>query len=251
MTAAEAGDPTPAAPDVPEMIWLREEPSASRSAHTRTEIAQAGLAVADSEGFEAVSMRRVAQELGAGTMTLYNYVRNKDELVTLMANAVMGEVLMPPEELANGSWRDNLRQLAIRTRETFRRHRWALDRLDPGQPVPNELRAFEQSLHACASLEISPERKFEVIALIEDYVVGFAVRETREIAEQERGWRPEVLRFLQQELEAGDLIEFRAFIGDDVEAGFDRAGELFLDDRRFERGLDRILNGIEADLLGG
>ncbi|HVO54000.1 MAG TPA: TetR/AcrR family transcriptional regulator [Solirubrobacterales bacterium] len=245
---ADAPEPPDTAKEAPEMIWLRDEPSASRSAHTRAEIAAAAMQIADAEGFDAVSMRRVAQELGAGTMTLYNYVRNKDELVTLMANAVVGELLVATEDLTAAGWRENLRRLAVRTRETFRRHRWALDRLDPGHPVPNGLLVFEQRLRACASLEISADDKFELIALLEDYVFGFSVREAREIAEQERGWTPEVLKFLKIQLENEELVEFRNLLGEDVEAGFDYAGRLFLDDRRFERGLDRLLDGIEVDL---
>src|SRR5215207_5547112 len=71
-----------AADDMP--IWARPEPGERRPAHTREKIAETAIAIADAEGFEAVSMRRIAAELGAGTMTLYHYVRTKDELVALM-----------------------------------------------------------------------------------------------------------------------------------------------------------------------
>src|SRR6185503_3079768 len=197
---------------------------------------------------EAVSMRHVAQRLGAGTMTLYNYVRSKDELVTLMADAVMAEALVPEGHLAEGGWREGLRQIALHKRETFRRHRWALDRLEHSQPVPNGLRTFEQSLRACSRLDIPPAEKSELIFLVDDYVFGFALREAREIEDRRRGWSPEILRFLQAQLESGDLPEFRNFIGDDVKAGFDWAGDLFLGEGRFERGLERLLDGIEADI---
>ena len=53
------------------------------------------MRIADAEGFDAVSMRRIAAELDAGTMTLYHYVRTKDELLTLVIDAVMGEVVVP------------------------------------------------------------------------------------------------------------------------------------------------------------
>lgn len=235
----------------PELIWLRQEPSTARSAHTRGEIAEAALAIADAEGFEAVSMRRVAQRLGAGTMTLYNYIRAKDELVTLMTDAVMAEALVPEGRLAEGDWRGGLRQIALHTRETFRRHRWALDRLDHSQPVPNGLRSFEQSLRACSRLDIPSAEKFELISLVDDYVFGFALREAREIEDQRHGWNPEVLRFLHGQLESGELTEFRHFIGEDIEAGFDWAGRLLLGEGRFERGLERLLDGIEADIAKG
>jgi AcrR family transcriptional regulator len=235
-------------PEPEKMIWLREEPSARRPSHTRREIAEAGMRIADSEGFEAVSMRRVAQELGAGTMTLYHYVRNKAELIVLMVNAVVGETLIPPEELVEGNWREQMRQIALRRRETFRRHRWALDRLDYGQPVPNGLFSFEQSLRACSKLDISPEEKFELVSLVDDYIFGYALHEAREIIEQQRGWSPEVVEFYKRQLNTEKHPEFRRFLGDDIEAGFVWAGRLFLDEGRFERGLDRLLEGIEAGL---
>src|SRR6476620_10056298 len=65
---AEAGD---------QPIWARPEPGERRPAYTRERIAETAIAIADAEGFDAVSMRRIASELGAGTMTLYYYVRTK------------------------------------------------------------------------------------------------------------------------------------------------------------------------------
>ena len=248
MSATAGEDSESAEAEAPALIWLRDEPSAPRSAHTRAEIAEVALEIADAEGFDAVSMRRVAQRLGAGTMTLYNYVRNKNELVTLMANAVVGEALVPEGELAVEDWRQGLRQIAVRTHGVLRRHRWALDRLDNGQPVPNGLLSFQQSLRACSSLAIPTDDKFEVIALLDDYVFGHALREAREIVEQERGWTPEVLQFVRRQLETEELSEIRRLLGEDIEAGFDHFGELLLDDARFERDLDRLLDGIEADL---
>jgi AcrR family transcriptional regulator len=230
------------------MIWLREEPGTRRPAHTRAKITAAALAIADAEGFEAVSMRRVAEQLGAGTMTLYHYVRSKDELVNLMVDAVAGEALVPEDELAS-DWREAMRQIALRVREAYRRHRWALDRLDDGRPTPNGLRGFEQALAALANLEISAEAKFELITLVEDYVYGFALREAREIAEQEQGWPAEVLEFLERQLDRDEFPQVWSFLGDDIESGFDRFGELFLGEGRFERGLERLLDGIEAGLV--
>ena len=63
------------------------------------------MRIADAEGFDAVSMRRIATELDAGTMTLYHYVRTKDELLTLVIDAVMGEVVIPDDEPMPDDWR--------------------------------------------------------------------------------------------------------------------------------------------------
>ncbi len=240
-----------ASADDAKMIWLREEPSARSPAHSRQAIAAAALELADEEGFEAVSMRRLAQKLGAGTMTLYHYIRNKEELVTLMADAVVAETLVPDDELAVDDWREAMRQIATRTRDAFRRHRWALDRLDYAHPGPNGMRSFEQSLRACSGLDIPVEERFELVTFVNDFVYGFALREAQEIEEQERGWEPEVLEFLQLQLDSEEFPEFRQLLGDDIGAGFERAGELFLGEGRFERGLERLLDGIQAGLEGG
>ena len=80
-------------------IWVRPEPGTRRARFSREQIAAAALAIADAEGFEAVSMRRIAAQLGAGTMSLYRYISTKDDLVTLMDDALMGESLVPEGEL--------------------------------------------------------------------------------------------------------------------------------------------------------
>ncbi len=229
------------------MIWTRPEPSSRHPAHSRDQIAAAALRIADAEGFDAVSMRRVAQELGAGTMTLYHYVRSKDELITLMVDAVMGELLVPEAELTEG-WRTALTQIALHTREGFRRHRWTLDRLGDGRPGPNGIRHFEQSLQAVAGLEISRNEKFELIALIDDYAFGFALREAQEMAEHERGWPQEVSDFLQRELDSGRYPLVSEYLGPDVEAANELVNELIRSEGRFDRGLARLLDGVEIEL---
>lgn len=232
------------------LVWLRDEPNSRRPSHTRAEIAAAAVEIADGEGFDAVSMRRVAEKLGAGTMTLYHYVANKDELITLMVDEVMGELLVPEAELT-GDWRAALTQIATRSRNAFLAHRWTIDRLGDGRPGPNGLRHFEQSLQAVSSLDISPELTFELIAQVDDYVFGYALREAQEREEHERGWPPEVLDFFQREIDTGEYPLIRDFLGADADAGVERVVELLAIAGRFERGLERLLDGIEADLASG
>ena len=81
-------------------LWTRAEPPAAGPASRRDDIAEAAVRIADTEGFDALSMRRLAAELDAGTMTLYHYVRTKDELLTLVTDAVMGEVVVPRRRAA-------------------------------------------------------------------------------------------------------------------------------------------------------
>lgn len=230
----------------PELIWLREEPCSRNPGHSWARIAAAAIAIADRDGFEAVSMRRVAQELGAGTMTLYHYVANKDDLVSLMTDAVMGEVLVPEDELPR-RWRPAIARIATETRQSLRRHRWMLDLLGDHRPGPNGLRHFEQSLQAMSSLDIPRKEKFEAIVLIDEYVFGFAIREAQE-GYNRRPWEREKREFFSRELDRGDFPQIRAFFEDDVDAARQLVTEVFLDEQRFERGLNRLLDGIEAAL---
>jgi AcrR family transcriptional regulator len=234
-----------------QLIWFRQEPTSRRPAHTRADIARAALEIADSQGFDAVSMRRVAERLGAGTMTLYHYVRNKDELIALMSDAVMAEVVVPEGELSD-DWRAALTQIANRSHETFRAHHWVFQKMgEDGIPGPNGMRHFEQSLQAVAGLDLDREQTFEVIGQVDDYVFGYSLREVQEAAEQEHGWSPAVVDFLKRELATGDYPLIGEFFGDDFEASFDQAMEMMADEARFDRGLKRLLDGIEAEFAPG
>lgn len=229
----------------PRLIWLREEPCSRNPGHSRAQIAAAAVEIADTEGFEAVSMRRVAQQLGAGTMTLYHYVANKDELVTLMMDAVMGEILVPPEQLPS-KWRPAIARIAISTLEALRRHRWTLDLLDEPRPGPNKLRHLEQSLQAMAGVDVGPRARLEAIVLIDEYVFGFTIREAQETDEHESGWPPGLREFTQRELDSGEFPLARELLGEDLDTGIALVREVFREEGRFERGLERLLDGIEA-----
>jgi AcrR family transcriptional regulator len=229
------------------LIWFRQEPASRRPAHTRADIARAALEIADSEGFDAVSMRKVAQRLGAGTMTLYHYVRNKNELLALMSDAVMAEVVVPEGELSD-DWREAMTQIANRSHDAFSAHHWVFQKIsDDGVPGPNGMRHFEQSLQAVAPLGLDREQTFEVIGQIDDYVFGYSLRELQEREEQEHGWSPEVVDFFRRELATGGYPLISEFFGEDFEATFAEAMEFMADESRFDRGLARLLDGIEAE----
>src|SRR5262245_13071847 len=148
------------------LIWTRPEPGTRRPKFTRDQIASTALAIADAEGFDAVSMRRVASELNAGTMTLYYYVRTKDELVALMDNALMAEVLIPEDELPS-HWYDALSAIALRTWDILIRHPWALHSLQNAPVGPNNMRHFEQSLTALAGTDLDASDKFLLINMVD------------------------------------------------------------------------------------
>jgi AcrR family transcriptional regulator len=244
---AEVADAAAAGDEAASLIWFRQEPASRRPAHTRADIARAALEIADTEGFEAVSMRKVAQRLGAGTMTLYHYVRNKNELIALMSDAVMAEVVVPEGELSE-DWRTALTQIANRSHDAFRAHHWVFQKMgDDGVPGPNGMRHFEQSLQAVAELGLGRDQTFEVIGQIDDYVFGYSLREVQEAEEQEHGWTPTTTDFFKRELATGAYPLIAEFFGDDFEATFEEAMAFMADGRRFDRGLTRLLDGIEAE----
>jgi AcrR family transcriptional regulator len=232
---------------VAQLIWFRDEPASRKPAHTRADIARAALEIADSQGFDAVSMRRVAERLGAGTMTLYHYVRNKDELIALMSDAVMGEVVVPEGELST-DWREALTQIANRSHDAFKAHHWVFQKVsDDGAIGPNGLRHFEQSLRAVADLGLTRQETFEVVGQVDDYVFGYALRELQEQEEHERGFSPQVLDFFKRELATGEYPMIADFFGDDIDASYAVIVEFMSEEDRFARGLKRLLDGIEAE----
>jgi AcrR family transcriptional regulator len=232
----EAGEP----------VWTRTSPRSRQPRYTRQQIAAVALAIADAEGIEAVSMRRVARTLGAGTMTLYHYLPTKRDLLTLMDDAVMSELLIPDAELAPG-WREALAQIARRSRAAFRRHPWMIStQLDGDARVgPNGMRHVEQSLAAVAGTPLSNEEKMELISLVDDYTFGFTLRtDTGEEFTDE--WIQAVSGYLAEQLLTGDFPHVREFVGnDDPETVIRRISTAATADERFERGLTRMLDGVE------
>jgi AcrR family transcriptional regulator len=240
--AAEAAGPA-------EPIWARPEPGVRRAGYTREQIARTALAIADGEGFEAVSMRRVASELGAGTMTLYHYVRNKDELMELVYDAMMAEVIVPDDELPS-RWRDALAEIARRTRAVWERHAWARDQ-PPGVTIgPNGMRHFEQSMQAVAGTDLGWLDKVEIINMVDDYVLGYVLGQgevglTPEEAKAK--WVEPMSRYIDLQLAEGGFPNVRQMV--DELGGTRAAIETFVDTigdpQHFERGLGRLLDGIE------
>jgi AcrR family transcriptional regulator len=148
--------------------------SNKKSRLSRETIALAALAIADSEGFSAVSMRRVAQELNVGTMSLYYYVKTKDDLIAAMDDALMSEALLPsiPE-----GWQQALIEIATHTHALLLRHPWALSAMLTAPPGLNAMRHMEQCLQALAKTKMTSQQKLTLLAMVDDFVFGHALRE--------------------------------------------------------------------------
>lgn len=141
-------------------------------------IVETALRIADEDGLEAVSMRRIAADLRVGTMSLYHHVGDKDELVELMADAISAELLVPGEIL--GDWRAALRAIAQRTRDTFVRHRWLIDTAGRRPLVTqNQLRHIEQSIAIVADLDVDRDTAIGMVMAVDDYTIGYVFRRSR------------------------------------------------------------------------
>src|SRR5690349_8307173 len=115
------------------------------------DITRAAIAVADAEGLGAVSMARVAQEMGNATMALYRHVKSKDELLTLMGDAAMDE----PPPLPDGQWRDQLGFWAKAVLQAIRKRPWFLQIPISGPPVgPTSLAWFDSALGALEGMPL-------------------------------------------------------------------------------------------------
>ncbi len=171
----------------PEVIWARPERAGRgpRPAFTRDEIAEAAVRIADESGLAAVSMRRVATAVGCATMSLYNYVPSKGDLVDLMVDLVGGEYRLP--DRPSGNWRADLLDLAHQEREMIRRHPWM-----PGAVLshnflgPNALRYTEYCLAALEGSGLDDGLKLELISLVNGTVLAMSSAE-QAAAERAKG----------------------------------------------------------------
>ncbi len=237
--------------DVTPNIWARPAPGSRRPAHSRESIARAAIEIADAEGFEALSMRRVAAELGAGTMTLYHYIATKDELLALVEDAIMGELLIPGDDLPEG-WRAGMTEIAERTKSAYLAHPWTIDMPHSSEGGPNSVRHFEQSLAVMAKTGLPRDECHELILLVDDYVFGYVRRfnaihtsligESARMVEQHRDEIAERVRELDPETFP---YVYALFSDGDPAVQLTRLLDLALDPGRFDRGLDLLFDGID------
>jgi AcrR family transcriptional regulator len=134
-----------------ELLWELDGKSESHRRNTalgREQIVRAAIAIADAEGLEAVTMRRVAQRLNTGAMSLYRHVPDKDALVSMMIETILGdEMAGQPQLLATDDWRTALRGLAQATWQLSRKHRWYPEASIAQPPLsPNGVAGLEQAL---------------------------------------------------------------------------------------------------------
>jgi len=205
-------------------------------------IVDAAIELADAEGLGAVSMARVAGELGFTTMSLYRYVANKDELLQLMWNASAAGA--ETFDLDGEGWRERLRGWALLQRQMLDRHPWITEMPMATPPLaPNSLTFVERGLEALDDTGLADADKLRVIGLISSYTLSES-RMAHEAARAGAAAPPDAPRWT-----------FESLLRELVDAeGYPRLHRIALDrdpspdDERaeFVFGLERILDGVEA-----
>ena len=229
------------------LVWtLPEPPGLPAASLSRPAILAAALAVADAEGARALTMRRVATELGSSTpMSLYRYVGSKDGLVDLMIDAVYGEVGLP--ERPSGDWRADLEPLTRRTWAVIQHHLWFGELVHTRPPFgPNALRYFDFRSAALESEGLDADAMTRITAAIDSHLIGSALQLAEESRMRQRTGlaTDEQLQaaaqpFLDPILDSGRYPAFARWIRGRTPAG--AAGQ-------FDYTLGWLLDGIAAYL---
>ncbi|WP_116999600.1 TetR/AcrR family transcriptional regulator [Desertimonas flava] len=233
-------------PAVVRLLWDLGEPSrrGPKPTFTRDDVVAAAIEVADAEGITAVSMGRVAAQLGSSTMALYRYVASKDDLLTLMSDAAFG---LPPEAPAGAGWRPRAEQWARAVRDEWTRRPWLLKLPVTGPPTgPRNLRWFDACLAAFDGTGLDAAQRVSATLLLSTYVRGerhlmidISSRPPEELAQTLISY--DVLAPLVSAEQYPALARMIADGEFDDDFGDDASGD---DD--FEFGLTAVLDGIAA-----
>jgi AcrR family transcriptional regulator len=194
------------------------------------------IRLADAEGVAGVSMRRLAAELGAGAMSLYHYVANKDELLDAMVDVVFEEIELPREGV---DWQVALRDRALSARQVLARHRWAIGLLDTRtSPGPANLRHHEGVTACLRKAGFSVVMATHANWVLDSYVYGYALQEGNLSLDTADAFAAAIDGVYLPQLPGNEFPYLNESAATLAAAGYDPSGE-------FVFGLDLILAALE------
>jgi len=218
-------------------MTARSVRAAAEVSLSKQRVVTEAIRLADHEGVDKLSMRGLANELGAGVMSLYYYVANKDELLDVMIDVVFEEIELPTDP---ADWQTAMRQRAVSARQVLARHPWAITLMESRTaPGPANLRHREAVFACLRQAGFSVEMATHANWLLDSYVYGFALQEASlpfDTAEEFAGMGEDVFMPQLPPDQYPYLHEAAATL---VAAGYDPADE-------FTFGLDLILGALEA-----
>jgi AcrR family transcriptional regulator len=236
------------------LLWREQTPPVRtrgpKPALTVDRIVAAAIDVADADGLAALSMRRVAERLGVGTMSLYTYVPAKAELIDAMFDTVCGEASAPWAD----TWRERLELIARANLGMYRRHPWMLAVMANSRPPlgPNSIANYDRDLRAVDGIGLSDLEMDSVVAMLGVYVQG-AARTAIEAAGSERDtgvsdleWWEAYAPLLEKVFDPEKYpiaARVGAVAGETYQSAYDP-------DQGFDFGLARLLEGVAALVRG-
>ena len=220
------------------MATTAPESTTKRLPLTRERVLRAAIALADQGGFESLTMRKLARELGVEAMSLYNHVANKDDLLDGMVDIVFSEIEPPSTD---GEWRTAMRERAVSTRAALGRHRWAIGLMEGRtNHGPANLRLHDAVLGCLRAAGFSIEMTVRAYSVQDAYIYGFALQERDMSSESATDFAAEAQRQMREYqpllAEYPHLVEVVG--GHVAESGYDYATE-------FVFGLDLILDSLD------
>ena len=213
--------------------------SAARAPLSRGRVLDAAVALADAGGIEALTMRRLGQELGVEAMSLYRHVASKDDLLDGMVDAVFGEIELPSE---GTDWRTAMRRRALSVRAALTRHPWATPLMQSrSTPGPATLRHHDAVIGSLRSAGFPIALVAHAFSALDSYIYGFALQQ-RSLPFETEEETAELAAAIMAQFPAGEypnLVELT--VEHVLQPGYDYGEE-------FELGLDLILDGLERAL---
>ncbi|GLR72215.1 TetR/AcrR family transcriptional regulator [Agaribacter marinus] len=137
-------------------------------------ILEAAIAYADEHGVEMLTMRKIADKLGCGVMSLYNHVANKEEMLVGMVDIVAGEIELPQ---VNDDWKGSLRASAANAHKVLLRHKWAPAQWSLRMPGPARIRYMDAILQVLTEAGLEPKLVYSGYHAVTMHIIGFTLQE--------------------------------------------------------------------------
>ena len=205
---------------------------------SRERILRAAIADADAGGLAALTMRKLADELGVAPMALYRHVENRDDVIDGIVDIVFSEIELPSPE---DEWKTAMRKRAVSTREALARHPWAIGEME-GRSTrgPSNLRLHDAVLGCLRAAGFSLEMTVHAYSVQDSYIYGFALQERDMSSESADDFAAEAQRQMQAyQAVLADYPHLVEVVGGHVaKTGYDYAAEFLF-------GLDLILDGLD------
>ena len=205
---------------------------------SRERVLNAAIALADAQGLESLTMRRLGEELDVGPMALYRHVRNKDDLVDSLVDLIFSEIGLPPTKVG---WKAAMRERAMSVREALMRHRWAVGLMESRtNPGPANLQHHDAVIGTLRAGGFDMSMAAHAYSALDAYIYGFAMTHMNlPFDTRAPGEVAEMAQTMLQPFPLNAYPNLLAFITEHaMKPGYDYGDE-------FGYGLDLVLDGLE------